>query len=526
MKRIIPLIIPILLLSFICNAQIKREGTWVHVKNDQHQPINGFLWTKSGAFYKGTVSFVTKVTETQPTDSKGNKTNGTPTKSYYISGYTIHGQTFKPEEVFMYGSTDERFVQDFMDKDKHGALVPRKKDHENFHAGYIIGSDGSRSDGFVAVRYSSYITDHVLFCKTLESPVSVFYQQPEEFHRPYNLKHVIQTINGKQVEHYPTVKGFAMADGMPKASSGELYLSDGTSLKGRVELSGKSWDYGMSFNELLIYNDGTNLTQTFSPAFGSDIDGVSIDGEEYIAFDNGFYPKDKLMKKLGKSKKDDEKNFQPGYVAFSDGTRQQVQIARARRANRGFYTLDDQGRFRAYYGTKTVDYFTQNIDDREVRYKRIRNRYEVWHQPDQMFSYAVNPYPTHVRKGLTKFVQGVTEATVETVTDELIEAGAKRQIRSGANVMDVAQNAIELDEGLSVDFSDTEGGIYFDEYIIFKKGGPSSIIYTKNIDTYISSIITKCDNFTALDSKEIKRLGNIDKLDETITFLNQNGCAD
>lgn len=524
MKKLAPLIL-LMICQLYVNAQIKREGTYVYVKNDQHQPINGFLWTNSGAFYKGQISFQTKMTETQPKDPKGNPTTGKPIKNYYIKGYSVQGQTFKPEEVFMYGSTEPRYVKDFMRKDRNGALVPSKQDHENFHPGHIIGSDGSKSEGFLAVRTGSSINDHVLFAETMDGPVSVFYQQPEEFHRPFNLKHVIQTINGNQVEHYPTIKGFSKADGMRKAESTTIKMSDGTELTGIAEFASKSWNYGMSVNQLLVFFDGSGLTQTFSPAFGSEIDLVIFGGEEFLAFDDGFYPKNKIMKKLTKSKKNDEQNFQPGYVMFSDGTREDYQIARARKANRGFYTLDQSGVFKAYYGTNKVKYFSQFIDGKEVRYRRIRDRYETWHQPEEDFSYCVNPYPTHVRKGLTKFVQGVTAATVEVVTDELIEASAKQAIKQGGNVRDVMNQAVEMDEGISVNYSDTEGGIYFDEYIIFKKGAPASIVYTKNMDTYISNVVTNCNNFTSLDKKDIKRLGNIDKLDETISFLNANGCA-
>lgn len=511
-----------------CFSQIKREGTWVYVKNDQHQPINGFVWTKSGAFFKGQVSFVTKVSETYPKDKNGNRTTSKPVKKYYIRGYTVAGQTFKPEDVFMYGTTDQRFVKDFMRKSKNGALIPSKRAHENFHKGYIIGSDGSRSDGYVAVVAGNYVTDHVLFCETLDDPVSVFYQQPVEFHRPYNLKHIVQEIDGKTVEHFPTVTGFGMAGDMSKAEPAVITLYDGSTIEGKGSLEAKSWDYGMSFKQLLVFNDGKGLTESFSPAFGSDIQSVKLGKDEYIAFDNGFYPKEKLIKKLTKSKKKDEKNFQTGYIAFKDGSKKELRIARARKANRGFYTYNDDGVFRAYYGDSKVKYFTQNINGEEVRYRRIRDRYEVWHQPEADFSYCVNPYPTHVRKGLTKFVAGVTAAAVETVTDEIIEASARQAIKDGGNIKDVAQKAMEMDDGLTATYNPgSEGGIYFDEYLIFQKGKPGgSVVYTKNMDSYITNVVSKCDNFSSLDKKQLRKLGNIDKLDETIVFLNQNGCAD
>lgn len=524
---IVSLLIATVFTSFYSNAQIKREGTWVYVKNDQHQPINGFLWTKSGALYKGQVSFVTKVTESYPKDRNGNRTTTKPVKKYYIKGYSIAGQTFKPEDVFMYGTTDKRYVKDFMKKSKSGALVPSKNAHENFQKGYLIGSDGSKSEGYVAVIAGNFVTDHVLFCETLDGPVSVFYQRPEEFHLPYNLKHIVQEIDGKMVEHYPTITGFSMASDLSKAEQVIVTLYDGSILQGKGSLEVKGWNYGMTVKQLLVFDDGKNLTQSFSPALGSDIQSVKLGSEEYIAFDDGFYPKKKLLKKLTKSKKKDEKNFQPGYVAFKDGTKEELQIARARKANRGFYTLSDDGVFRAYYGDSKVKYFTQNINGEEIRYRRIRDRYEVWHQPEADFSYCVNPYPTHVRKGLTKFVAGATAAAVETVTDELIEASAKKAIREGGNVKDVVQNAVEMDQEFTVTYnSDTDGGIYFEEYIIFQKGKQGgSVVYTKNIDNYLTDVLTQCDNFTSLEKKDIRKLGNIDKLDETITFLNQNGCS-
>lgn len=526
-KTVASVLCVLMIFTLGSKAQIKIEGTWVYVKNDQHQPINGFLWTNSGAFYRGQVSFVTSVSETYPTDRNGNRTSQKPIKKYFIKGYTVEGQTFKPEEIFMYGTTDTRTVQDFMKKDKNGALVPSKNAHENFQKGYIIGSDGSRSEGYVAVISGNFVTDHVLFTETLDGSVSVFYQQPVEFHWPYNLKHIFQEIDGKIVEHYPTVNGFAMRGNMAKAETAEITMFDGSVLKGKGELAYKNWDYGMSYNQLLVFDPGSGPIQTFSPMLGSEIQSVKLGKEEYLAFDNGFYPSEKLIKKLTRSKKNDEKNFQPGYVMFKDGRSEELQIARARKANRGFYTLDDKGHFRAYYGDKNVQYFTQNFGGEEIRYKRVKNRYEVWHQPEGDFSYCINPYPTHVRKGLTKFVAGVTEATVEVVTDELIEAAANQAIREGGNVRDVVKNAMEMDEGLSVSYSDNDGGIYFDEYIIFQKGKPGgSVVYKKNMDGYITSIVTQCDNFTSLDKKDLSRLGDIDKLDETIRFLNANGCGD
>jgi hypothetical protein len=414
-----------------------------------------------------------------------------------------------------------------MKKSKGGALVPSKKAHENFQEGYLIGSDRSRSDGYVAVRTGNFVTDHVLYCDSLNGPVSVFYQQPEEFHRPYNLNHIVQKIDGKTVEHFPTITGFGMAGDMTNADNTEITLADGSTLTGKGSLELKSWDYGMSYRQLLVFDDGKGLLSTYSPALGSDIQSVKLGKDEYLAFDNGFYPKKKLVKKLTRSKGKDEKNFHPGYIAFKDGSRQELRIARARKANRGFYTLNDDGVFRAYYGDARVRYFTQNIAGEELRYRRIRDRYEVWHQPEADFSYCLNPYPTTVRKGLTKFVAGVTSATVEVITDELIEAAANKAIREGENIKDVAQNAVEMDEGLTVTYNpDTDGGIYFDEYIIFQKGKPgASVVYAKNMDAYITDIITQCDNFTALEKKDIRQLGNIDKLDETISFLNENNCA-
>ena len=507
------------------SGQIKSAGTNVYVRSDQHQPINGFIWLNNGAFLKGKVEFVTKVSETYPTDSKGNKSTK-PVKNFYIKGYSMNGQTFKPEDVFMYGTTDERFVKDFLKYDKKGAIKPSNTAHENFHKGYIIDSNGNKADGFIAVIASNYVVDHVLFAETMNGPVSVFYQQPQEFHRPYNLRHVVQEVDGAKIEHFPTVSGFAKRGDGKKYKSVSITLPDGTKLSGKGELGYKNWDYGMNYNQLLVFESSPNeLIQSFSPAVGTELHEVIVDGEEYLAFDNGFYPKAKIIKKLTKAKNNDEKNFQPGYIMFNDGTKKELRIARARKVNRGFYTLDGNGQFKAYYGDPKVAYFTQNIDGQEVRYRRIKKRYEVWHQPESDFSYCVNPYPTHIRKGLTKFVQGVTSAAVEIATDELIEAAAEKAIREGGNIRSVVDNAIEMDEGLTVDYSSTEGGIYHDEYIIFMKSGKAWIVYTKNIDEFISSVLTNCDNFSSIEKKNIRQLGNIDKLDETITYLNQNGCS-
>lgn len=534
LKTVLCFLLSMLIIQ-ISQAQIRFAGTSVYVKSEQHQPIDGFLWLKTGTLIRGEIGFVTKkiVTEPKPPPDRPNSTPvGKPTITYKIDGYKAKGQTYAPDEVFMYGAVKDRYVRDFLFYDKKGAIEPSKKDWENFHKGYIINARGEKAEGYVAIRTTG--EDHLLFASSLDGKVSVYYQQPYEFHHPYNLQRAVQVIDGTEVIYVPTLNSYTAVDKIKKPKEGYIVLTDGTKKTGLIEFSYRDYDYKMNYDQLCIFQENGDVqkSESFSPRIGIDLERIVIDGkkgpEEYLSFDKGYFPKDKLINVLMKDSKDEEKNFHPGYIVFMDGSKQTGQIARARIKEKGFYFMDGSGDLRAHIGDKKVNYIAQTIDGKETKYKRVVDRYVTWHHADSKVSYVSNPYPTHVRKGLSNFVGGMASAVAEEVTDAVIEGSAKKAIYDGnADIMNTIETAVEMDAALDFSYNpSTDGGIYFEEYYILKDGKAKHLVYKKNMDSFVSSVLTGCDNFTTLDKGEINKLGNIGNLDETVVFLNEHGCLD
>lgn len=517
-------------------AQVRMPGTGMNIVKDQYQPIDGFLWLKSGERLEGALSFATKVTEEQR--ETGNKSaNGAPiyktVKLYSITEFRMNDVVYPPGQVMIYGDNQERIAADFVFRDKKGRPDPSKKEEENFNPGHIIDADGKKHNGYVAVRENG---SYLLFSEEPNGKVRVCLNLDEEAYRLFNVRYAVQQIDGEYIDWMRFDRGFRNMEKF-KWSRGFIDRGDGEKIYGKVSLQSKSYGYGMNAWSTAVFWDEADESIPELLGLNSDqsveIVGVTgDDDQEYLYFDNAFYPKEKLRRNILKNdNKDPEKNFHDGFIQFYDGKQLRGQIARAATKSKGFYYLGEQGEIRAFYGNRKVWYFSQTIDGMEKRFIRIREKYAEWLYFKYPISYFRNPYPTHVRKGLSNFVGGLTQGLTETITDELIEQSANKAAQKSfkknqdlGEVVEIAKSAQKLDEGFTFTYSSDEMGIYFEEYILLFNGQSPLVVYKKNINDLLVRLTKHCDNFMSMTKSDFRELDDIGKFDDTVMYLNEHKC--
>lgn len=501
-------------------SAVRYAGTLMQFdKKNQYLPIKGFLWLKNGEYITGDLSFKSHAEEV-PTGNTG--PGGVPkTKTvYYIDIFSINGNEYKYDQVAMYGSEGDRYVKDFCEYDKKGKLKKEKDDEMNFEPGFIMLNDSVKEEGFVAIRGC------VLFAKTLESKVQISYDLNYGFYQPYKIKHAFQNIDGKLIEYFPYYGNYIQAKS-EKWDPAYIITNDNKKINGVGEKKNKSIKYSSKgFTPLWFRPEGKYAT-TYYPG---DIKGVGfIDGsetKEYLAFDNAFYSKKGLLENVVTMKNNDEEtNFQEGSILFYDGTVLKGKIARVQyNKSSGFYFIDQNNELSAWYGDKNVKCFIQKINGVEKKFIRIGKEYTEWFFPDEKISYFRNPYPTHVREGLTNLVKFVAQEASKQVVKEVTEASVRKNIEK-KNLGKAIDAAVVGDNIYnSIDASQMEGNIYFKEYVILFQDQEPIVVYAKNIKSNVNAWLLSCPDMTKIEQKVINNMENIEYINETIKTLNANGC--
>lgn len=329
--------------------------------------------------------------------------------------------------------------------------------------------------------------------------------------------------------------------------SGLIQLSNGGLKEGKISLKravNVVKSYRIPIGVYFIPSGTNSLVELFYP---EDIDYLQevVDGNstKYVPLEERFVKYEEYLSSLEEKKSNEPtKNLHNGYIVFDDGRKIEGRIAQT---NKSIVVVSKESSFEKYNAyTPGLSFFIQTIDASDRKFIPMdhgirafsgagKEFVEVLH-PDGAFSYYRNSNPTHLKKFATKLAKGAINTVTDVGRGALATAAAKQQIKSNldnsdksfGDVMDAtAQGAatqaqvLQKTEGM-VEVGD-EGGIYHKEWIIVNNNTQEKIIvYEKNADELIGGLLEGCNQFGSLEKSEIRKLKNINNLDQTIQFLN------
>lgn len=266
---------------------------------------------------------------------------------------------------------------------------------------------------------------------------------------------------------------------------------------------------------------------------------------------------DPLLGKLKKQPGNDLKKLQSGYALFRNGLKLTGKIAQG---NGEFTFVDKEGLLGTYRLGEPSKYASLNRKEFEklagsldhiVQYVNDDKRVFLWGKnttkalatgdtyeftevffPDEHYSYYKNPSPANKRKGITKLATSITAAANESLERTLAEEAAKDAAKKELNQSgDVQQAAIEADKAAATFYredsdlisTDTEGGIYYEEWVIIDNESSDVYhLYKKNAEEIMGDLLKACDSYSSLSEKKVKNLTSLDLIDEFVKFM--NGC--
>lgn len=262
------------------------------------------------------------------------------------------------------------------------------------------------------------------------------------------------------------------------------------------------------------------------------------------------YPRDQvarfygvvLLKDLKNDYKNPIKNFHSGSIFLESGEEKKGKVAMGMREPTEHDGSKVYGPIRVKYANENdevtvhkalgsdIVYVIQNIGGVENHFIRVGRQFIAVGNPDGRFSYFKNPNPTHVREGTTNFTkaaieevgQEIAEAAAQAAAERSIEESQKRGEDLGETIGNATVAAMNTAETVNELFTpDEDGAIYFEEYyIVDNKKMTRSIIYKKNIDEVLNSILAGC----GLEEKIIDKAGKMKELTEAMVFLEENIC--
>lgn len=488
-------------------------------KNNKYLPIKGFLWLATGEYITGDLSFKSH-SEEIPTGSTGPGGVAKTRTVYYIDEFLMNGNSYTAQQVAVYGSEGDRYVKDLCEYDKKGKLKKEKDDEKNFEPGFIMLNDSVKIEGYVAIRGCA------MFAKTLESKVEISFDLKFDFYQSYKIKHVVQKIDGKETEYMP-FKGEYVEVKSNKWDSLYIITNDGKKIGGVGEKNDKTVKYSSKGFASVSFREHGKYANCYFPG---DIKGVGIiDGKEtkeYIAFDNSFYSKKGLLENIvNMNNKDKETNFQEGSIEFYDGTVLKGKVARLQyNKSGGCYFIDQKNELSSWYADKNIKCYSQKIDGTEKKFIRIGKVYTEWFYFDQKISCFRNPYPSHLREGLTAIASFVAKEATKAVVKEVTEASVKKNIAKKDLGKAIDNAVLGNDIYNAVDEAQVEGGIYFKEYMILFQDQEPISVYAKNIKSNVNAWLLSCPDMSKIEKKVINNMENIEYIKETIKVLNTNGC--
>lgn len=351
-------------------------------------------------------------------------------------------------------------------------------------------------------------------------------------------------LDGKFVDNASAIADFEKDK---ELHEGVVVLTDGRKLEGRItfkRMVNVIKSYRLPIGVYFVPAGGVEPVVQYGPDAIDYVEEV-VGGQraKYIPIEGVLVKSEELLSSLESRKsKDETKNLQKGYVVFSDGKKVQGRIAKEKTS---VYFVGEGNKIEKYNArTPGVTCFVQNINGADRKFIALEHGITAFEDrgfqyvevllPAGDYSYYRNPDPTHLKEGTTKLVKGV----VNTVTDvgsmalakEVASAQVKEELKNSSNNLSAVSAAtvnaassmgqtMQMTKDM-VQLSD-EGGIYHKEWVVVNnKTNEKVVVYKKNAEEEMKVLLAGCSKYVGLDKKDVKRLTNIDNLEEAVKFLN------
>jgi|GEM_PF-3669638 len=323
---------------------------------------------------------------------------------------------------------------------------------------------------------------------------------------------------------------------------GEIFLEDGKSVKGevyflRMQNVVKSYRFIKGFS---MIPEGKNYFQRFD---NGNIDYVLVKeaGQEktYLQVGDYYEDQDHFVESLKNSNSPDPfRNLRDGYLMMESDQKIVGKIAASPPST--IYFLGDDGipvKYKA--NEKKLIYYVQEFKGVKYKFVGLQKRSTLLNNPHifqkieapwEKYSYYKNPYPTHIRKGMTNFAAGAATVASNEIQEEMAYHGAKeaarQEMKESGNALNASREAdrayrdIRNTQMIEVD-ENPDGGIFFDEYVVFENQGDDIfIIYQKNDEAELNKLLGRCKDFQTLPEKRRKRLTKVEFIKESVNYLN------
>ncbi|SMD34693.1 hypothetical protein SAMN04488029_2142 [Reichenbachiella faecimaris] len=236
---------------------------------------------------------------------------------------------------------------------------------------------------------------------------------------------------------------------------------------------------------------------------------------------------------------DVSRNFNPGYVILSDGSKIEGKVAgRTKEPHESQYKnygpvavkyANDKDEVTKYWANKKeVLYYVQSINGKETHYINLYDYFVEVGNPTGRFSYFVNPRPTHINESATNLSKNLAALAEEQATKLAASAAAKKSFEidqnkgtdaAVGNATIAAMNAATAVQD-AIDVEGADDILYKEYFIVDNKNKTRSVVYKKNIDQVLNALLDGC----GLDEKIVEKTGSIKELTEVMGFLEENAC--
>lgn len=324
--------------------------------------------------------------------------------------------------------------------------------------------------------------------------------------------------------------------------SGSIFLEDGTEIKGQLAFRRDAnlvKSYRLINGIYLIPESKANQVDLYT--YKSNIDYAMVDGSKYVLLGKKFVEKASYLSELENQQSNKkEENLHPGYILLSDGTKREGRIAGGKYK---IIFVDQNKEFQFYHAHQLddINYYVQTIDGKMRKFIPSRKRPKIEgpkytfvevQSPEAHYSYYQNPFPTHKRSGVTKFVGGAISAGVEMgkesyAQDKAREAEKKEMARSGnedrskaAKKASYGRARSEADASIEVS-TDESDGIFFEEWVIIdNKTDEITLVYKENEEKILGELLAQCPSYAQESEREQKLLLDANLMPKIIKYLN------
>lgn len=304
------------------------------------------------------------------------------------------------------------------------------------------------------------------------------------------------------------------------------------SIRGYVELVGGKRMEGMV--QLKVLNEDTVEVRI--------VPNGEKKKQKYLRADVASFAGVMMLQDLKNDYKNPVKNFHPGTIYMENGDEKKGRVAMGMREATEHDGSKVYGPIRVKYANDNdevsvemavntnIVYVIQTINGIDTHYIKVGRQFIVVGNPTGRFSYFKNPNPTHVREGTTNFTKAAIQEVGQEIAEEAAKAAAKKSLeesqrrgedlgQSIGNATVAAMNTADVVNELFT--PDEDGAIYFEEYyIVDNKKMTRSIVYKKNIDEVLSSLLEGC----GVDDQIPGVTKGTKELTEVMVFLEENIC--